>query len=129
MDVSTRCPCCTGLPYGECCGPFIAGKYSPPTAERLMRSRYTAYVLQYSEYLLATWHPSTRPTRLVLDLDAHWSSLEILAITRGGMLDTHGTVEFRATYRRSGARLHQHENSSFVRENKTWFYVDGIIAD
>jgi SEC-C motif-containing protein len=127
IDDSTRCPCGTGLTLGECCGPFLAASAQPPTAERTMRSRYTAYAVRHPGYLLATWHPSTRPARLVLDPDIRWLSLEILGRTRGGMLDNEGTVEFRATYRSDDTRLQLHENSRFVRENKTWLYVDGLV--
>jgi SEC-C motif-containing protein len=95
----------------------------------MMRSRYTAYALRHPGYLLATWHPSTRPKSLKLDPEIHWISLEILGRTRGGMLDTHGTVEFRATYRHEGMRMRQQENSTFVRQNRTWFYVDGVVTE
>jgi SEC-C motif domain protein len=92
----------------------------------MMRSRYTAYTLRRPGYLLATWHPSTRPAKLVLDPDIRWLSLEILGRTHGGMLESEGTVEFRATYRSEDTRLQQHENSRFVRENKIWYYLDGV---
>jgi SEC-C motif domain protein len=92
-----------------------------------MRSRYTAYALRHPAYLLATWHPSTRPSTLALDTDTQWVGLEILGRTHGGMLDSEGTVEFRATYRSEGMRMFQQENSSFVRENKIWLYVDGTV--
>jgi SEC-C motif-containing protein len=129
MDSSTRCPCGTGLTLGECCGPFLSGVAHPPTAERLMRSRYTAYALGESGYLLATWHRSTRPASLTLDPDIHWVGLEILGRTHGGLLDTRGTVEFRALYRAGGMRQRQQENSTFVREKKVWFYLDGVVTD
>jgi SEC-C motif-containing protein len=94
-----------------------------------MRSRYSAYALRIPSYLLATWHPSTRPATVSLDPNVQWVGLEILRRTRGGMLDREGTVEFRATYRSDGMRMHQHENGSFVREDKAWFYVDGIVEE
>lgn len=119
IDDSARCPCGTGLTYGECCGPFLAAEAQPPTAERMMRSRYTAYALRHQGYLRATWHPSTRPATLVLDPATQWIGLEILGRTSGGMLDTESTVEFRATFRRDLMRLHQQENSSFVRANNS----------
>ncbi|HEY1529546.1 MAG TPA: YchJ family metal-binding protein [Galbitalea sp.] len=128
IDASARCPCGTGLRYGECCRPFLEADAQPPTAERMMRSRYTAYALRHPGYLLATWHPSTRPAKLTLDPGLTWISLDILGRTRGGMLDSVGTVDFRATYRSEGMRMYQQENSSFVRENKTWFYVDGVVS-
>jgi SEC-C motif-containing protein len=128
IGASARCPCGTGLTYGECCRPFLEADAQPPTAERMMRSRYTAYALRHPGYLLATWHPSTRPAKLTLDPGLTWISLDILGRTRGGMLDSVGTVDFRATYRSEGMRMYQQENSSFVRENKTWFYVDGVVS-
>jgi SEC-C motif-containing protein len=128
LENSDRCPCGTGLTFGECCGPFLTADAQPPTAERMMRSRYTAYAIHHPGYLLATWHPSTRPEKLTLDPDLQWISLEILGRTRGGMLDSEGTVEFRATYRSEGMRMYRSENSQFVRENKAWFYVDGTVV-
>jgi SEC-C motif domain protein len=128
MDVrsATRCPCGTGLSYGECCEPFHRAIAQPPTAERMMRSRYTAYVIRDRGYLLATWHPSTRPASIVLEPNLEWVRLEIVGRTGGGMLDAEGTVDFRATYQADGVRQDQRENSRFVRADKTWLYVDGI---
>lgn len=87
-----------------------------------MRSRYSAFAVGDVAYLLATWHPSTRPRTLTLDDDVHWTGLDVLATTGGSMFETEGTVEFRASHR-SGA---QHENSRFAREGGRWFYVDGV---
>ena len=122
---ATPCPCQSGLPYDECCGAFHAGTYLAPTAERLMRSRYSAYAKNLRRYLLRTWHPSTRPEELELDPGLRWYRLDILARTRGGMLDTEGTVEFRASYRIQTQKGEQHEVSRFVKEDGRWFYVDG----
>ena len=120
----TRCPCLSGLQYAECCEPIHAGSPSP-TAERLMRSRYSAYALGLPDYLVASWHPSTRPENLELDARLNWYRLDIVSRTRGAMLDTIGTVEFDAHYRLDGERGHQHENSRFVKESGHWYYVDG----
>ena len=119
------CPCLSGLPYDECCGMLHSGASTAPTAERLMRSRYTAYSKGLPQYLLATWHPSTRPATLVLDPRLRWYRLDILGRTRGGMLDTTGTVEFRASYRVDTQPGSQHEVSTFVREDGQWYYLDG----
>lgn len=124
--MTLSCPCLGGLPFEECCGVFIAGEASAPTAERLMRSRYTAYARQEPAYLLATWHPSTRPASLELDPTVRWYRLDILSRTRGGMLDSDGTVEFRASYRSGDQTGSQHELSRFVREGQQWFYLDGV---
>jgi SEC-C motif domain protein len=92
----------------------------------MMRSRYTAYVVLDPAYLLATWHPSTRPDSLAFDPSIEWVRLDILNRSGGGMLETEGTVRFRATYQRDGVRHAQEENSRFVRAQKTWLYVDAV---
>ncbi|CAN5357206.1 YchJ family protein [soil metagenome] len=119
------CPCLSGLPYDECCGPLHRGDRPAATAERLMRARYSAYARGLPDFLLATWHLSTRPAALDLDPGLRWYRLEILSRTRGGMLDAEGTVEFRAAYRAGPQAGQQHEVSSFVREGGSWYYLDG----
>ena len=122
-STDTACPCGRGIPLGECCGVFLAGR-SAPTAEQLMRSRYTAFAVGDAAYLLRTWHPSTRPATLDLDPDTRWTGLEILHTTGGGFLHTEGTVEFRAHSSHRGVPDSMHEHSRFVRENGEWFYLD-----
>lgn len=111
------CPC--GLPaaYRACCGRYHAGS-AAPTAELLMRSRYSAYALGDPAYLLQTWHPSTRPAGLHLD-GTRWTRLEVLESTGGGLLETAGTVAFRAHHR--GGVLEEH--SGFVRDAGRWSYL------
>jgi SEC-C motif-containing protein len=120
------CPCGSGLPYAECCGRLHDGTATAATAEQLMRSRYSAFAVGDPAYLLATWHPSTRPRSLDLDPDVRWVGLDVLATTGGGLLATEGTVEFRAHHVADGVRGAQHENSRFVREQGRWFYLDGV---
>ena len=87
-----------------------------------MRSRYSAFATGNADYLLRTWHPSTRPARLVLDPLVRWVGLDVLSST-GGLLASEATVEFRAHYvdRRGPSTLH--ENSRFVRADGRWVYV------
>ena len=129
MPTPTRCPCLSGLPYAECCGPLHRGARTAPTAEALMRSRYSAFAVGDADYLRATWHPSTRPADLDLDPATRWLRLDVLATSAGGPFDTTGTVEFRATYRDPGdGRGSLHEVSRFVREDGRWSYVDGSVS-
>ena len=128
LDNASRCPCLPALPYGECCGPLHAGSSPAPTAERLMRSRFSAFAVGDPGYLLATWHPSTRPSTLTLDDDVRWTRLDILGRSRGGMLDNEGTVEFEAHYRAPDGPGSQRENSRFVRESGAWVYLDGVVG-
>jgi SEC-C motif-containing protein len=90
-----------------------------------MRSRYSAYVVGDAQYLLDSWHPSTRPASLELDPAQRWFGLHILSTSSGGMLDTTGTVEFRAKFRLDGHVGEQHETSRFVRSASRWVYLDG----
>ncbi|WP_308220553.1 YchJ family protein [Humibacter sp. RRB41] len=128
-----RCPCLSGDAFGDCCAPLLRGAAVAVTAERLMRSRYSAFAVGDAVYLLATWHPSTRPGELELDADVQWRRLDILNTVRGDVADDTGEVEFRAYWRvlrrpgraRDGGVLH--ERSSFRRENGRWFYVDGTM--
>lgn len=122
------CPCGGGKPYTACCACFVEGTETAPTAEALMRSRYTAYTLLKEDYLLATWHPSTRPTSLGLaqETPTKWLGLEV---KRHEQQDAdHAIVEFVARYKVNGRAQRLHEVSRFLREAGQWFYVDGDIG-
>jgi SEC-C motif domain protein len=121
-----RCPCGSGLPLAECCGRLHDGTAAAATAEQLMRSRYSAFALTDGEYLLATWHPATRPRSLVLDPDVRWTGLDVLATSGGSLISSEGMVEFRAHYVIGGRSGTQHENSRFVRADGLWRYLDGV---
>jgi SEC-C motif domain protein len=116
---TASCPCGSGLDYTECCEPLHLGAPAS-TAEALMRSRFSAFALGLRQYLLASWHPSTRPDELELDADVTWRRLQIV--------DTdEGVVEFRASFRGAEGAGVLHERSRFVRENGHWFYLDGDV--
>ncbi|MBU4424895.1 MULTISPECIES: YchJ family protein [unclassified Acidovorax] len=130
------CPCGALLPqrkplaYADCCGRYVEhfDTTPAPDAERLMRSRYSAFVLQRRDYLLATWHASQRPATLEFEPGAHWLGL---AVRSQRVLDAdHAEVEFVARYRTAGLgtggrAVRLHERSRFVREAGRWYYVDG----
>jgi len=123
---SDDCPCGLGLPYDDCCGRLHRGEPAP-TAEALMRSRYSAFVHGDIDYLTRTWHPSTRPQPLTLDPALRWTGLNVIAATRGGLLDDDGEVEFVARWEDAdGRRGRHHERSTFVRERGRWVYVDAL---
>lgn len=91
-----------------------------------MRSRYTAYTIHARDYLLATWHPSSRPLYLdAAQLPMQWLGLTIRHISAGSEQDSHGSVEFIARCKHQGKAQRLHEISQFIRENGQWFYVDG----
>lgn len=124
----TACPCGSLRAYLQCCGRLHAGEPSPD-AEALMRSRYTAYAMRLGDYLLASWHPDTRPASLEMDEPAGmrptWLGLSILRHTITGA-DT-AEVEFIARYRIGGASaVRMREHSRFVREDGHWYYRDAL---
>ena len=90
-----------------------------------MRSRYCAFVRGDEPYLLATWHPATRPGRVQLDTQARWLGLSIRATEAGGPDDMTGTVEFVARYKIDGKGTRLHEISRFEKIDGRWYYLDG----
>jgi SEC-C motif-containing protein len=128
-SISAPCPCRlpAALPrYGDCCARFHLAATPAPDAEALMRSRYSAYVLGLSDYLLATWHASTRPAALEPDPDGlKWLGLEV---RRHLLIDAeHAEVEFVARSKLAGRAHRLHELSRFAREDSRWYYVDGEV--
>lgn len=126
-DNADRCPCGSGDVFGGCCGPLLRGA-AAPTAERLMRSRYTAFAVKDAAYLQATWHPSTRPAEIDLDDDVVWRRLVIVDRIGGGPFDRDGEVEFEAFWRQDAERGSLRERSRFVREDRRWLYLDGQVG-
>jgi SEC-C motif-containing protein len=94
-----------------------------------MRSRYSAFAVGDDGYLTRSWHGSTRPAVLRTDRSQHWTGLEILGRSGGGLLDTEGTVGFRASYTASGRTGSLQEVSRFVRENGRWVYLTGTTLE
>ncbi|WP_406071369.1 YchJ family metal-binding protein [Streptomyces sp. NBC_01020] len=121
------CPCGLSAPYGECCGRFHSGQSAAPTAEALMRSRFSAFAVEDGAYLLRSWHPETRPPRVDFDAGQRWRRLEILATTGGTAFHTTGTVTFRAHYTFRGEPGELREHSRFERYEGAWVYVDGVV--
>ena len=128
-DENLTCPCRAGseaLPYASCCGRYHAGPLQglAPTAEALMRSRYSAFVLDRLDYLLQTWHVSTRPASLEPNpTGMKWLGLEVRRHVPQD--EDHAIVEFIARNKLVGRAYRLHETSRFVREGGRWFYVDG----
>ena len=120
------CPCGRPLSYAGCCGRLHAGAVAAD-AESLMRSRYSAYAKGREDYLLATWHASTRPATLDLASGPQpkWLGLEVKASAESG---DEASVEFVALCRIGGRARHMRERSRFRREEGRWYYLDGLTA-
>ena len=125
MDAAAACPCGSKQSYARCCQPLHHGAPAP-SAEALMRSRYSAYVAGLDDYILQTWHPSRRPASLDAGDGAttRWLGLQVKRHEARG--DDGAIVEFVARYRvGGGSAVRLHEISRFVREEGRWFYLDG----
>lgn len=129
MTKPPPCPCHSGRTYPECCGSLLSGERTAVTAEALMRSRYTAYVVRNITYLLQSWHPSTRPADINPGSFPKWQGLHIIRTEAGSEGDDKGVVEFKATFLTGKGNGVLHEISRFVKENGRWFYVNGELQD
>jgi SEC-C motif domain protein len=125
--LTTPCPCNPERSYPLCCGRYHGGPtyLQAPDAQALMRSRYSAYVLDQLDYLRATWHPSTRPAQIEPNAAGlRWLGLELRAHVRLGAHEA--TVEFVAKHKWAGRAQRLHEVSRFVFEAGQWFYVEAL---
>ncbi|MDR2793256.1 MAG: YchJ family protein [Treponema sp.] len=127
------CPCGSGKDYAACCEPYITGARNPPTAESLMRSRYSAYAVHAIDYIINTCVKKGEQ-----DIDfkqtkdwsekSTWLGLTVLAADKGGVNDAEGTVEFEARYEQNGLRNRHHEKASFKKRDGIWLYDEGTIV-
>jgi SEC-C motif-containing protein len=123
-----KCPCGSGADFEACCGGIVAGRRAAPTAEALMRSRYTAYVLRKVDYLIQTTHPDERTDDLADTIrkwmrQVEWLKLHIVATEGGSENDETGRVEFIAEYLADSGPGRHHECSVFEKRDGEWYYV------
>jgi SEC-C motif-containing protein len=127
---SDSCPCGSGQVFGACCGPYLSGREKPPTAEALMRSRYTAFVQNDTAYIARTGPTEKKGADEEageLPNNLEWLGLEICATSQGMENDTQGKVEFIARYRVGENAGQMHEISRFARVDGNWRYTGGVV--
>ena len=133
MKREESCPCHSGKTYGECCAPILEDGVKAPTAEALMRARYSAYVVGNVEFLKTSVIDEAQKefdynVSQAWSQSSTWHGLEILRVEKGGPDDTTGIVEFRARYTAGGEFCNHHEVSEFRKENGEWRFVDGTLV-
>ena len=121
-----NCPCQSGKSVEQCCARFITHQAQPENARDLMRSRFTAYVQQDTDYLMRTWHVDFRPAQLTLDNGIRWLGLDIIRFSEDGDA---AQVEFEAMLSADGRIDALHENSRFLRVDGQWLYTDGDMME
>lgn len=127
------CPCGSGLDFSKCCEPFILGKQKAPSAEALMRSRYTAYSVQAIDYIINT---CVKDGQQDIDVEqtsawskkSQWLGLKIVSVNKGGINDTEGSVEFKAEYILDGLKDVHHERALFKKIDGEWLYDSGEVV-
>jgi SEC-C motif domain protein len=118
-----ECPCGSKAALSACCGPIIGGA-AAPTAEALMRSRYSAYVLGEIDHILTTQQDEGgRAQTERWSKESEWLGLEVNATEAGGEDDEEGVVAFTARYRMNGEDVAHHERGLFGRRDGRWIYV------
>lgn len=125
-----KCPCGSGNSTETCCMPVILGDMEVKSPEQLMRSRYTAYVMRRADYILSSWHSSTRPDEMVLESNPDWSGLKIVDTSFvNSQQAEEAYVEFIAGFLDNGVPGVMRERSRFLKEQEQWCYVDGVQID
>jgi len=129
LNPQSTCPCGSAKSLGDCCLIYIEGKSAAPTAEALMRSRYTAHVLVAVDYLWQTWEPELRVKSSKADIEAwargcEWRGLQILSTEAGEEKDSEGVVSFIALFRQNGQLQYHQETSLFKKTFEGWRYLN-----
>ncbi len=123
------CPCTSGKIYGDCCQPFLDGKQKAKTAEDLLRSRYSAFVVGKVDYIINTHHTKTQDQVDRKEIEtwsksSTWEGLKILQKEAGEAKDEMGTIIFHAQYTAEGKKQDHYEKSFFEKEKGEWKFLD-----
>ena len=132
MQTTDKCPCASGKPYGECCGPIIKGDRKAATAVELMRARYSAYAVGDVKFLYESSGAEVRKdfdekSTLEWSKAATWEGIDVKETERGGENDEDGYVSFTAHYTANGQTCEHRERSYFKRIDGEWRFIDGQI--
>lgn len=126
QQTEITCPCCSAVPFSDCCEPFLSGTILPDSPEALMRSRFSAYATVNVDYLLETTHPKTRSYYSPLSIrqwaeENKWLKLEVIETMAN-------KVRFKAHFEDGKGIQHVHrEHSTFKLESGKWYFFDGDV--
>ncbi len=126
--MSHTCPCGSGIALDDCCGKWHQGQPAP-SAEWLMRSRYSAYTLGLIDYLVATTLPAQqaaldRDSMRAWSLGSTWLGLEVEG---SELIDTHAFVTFTARWHDGDGEHRHRERSAFVQQAGRWYFIDPTV--
>ncbi|MBI9101968.1 MAG: YchJ family protein [Spirochaetales bacterium] len=128
-----NCHCGNPIEFEKCCEPYIKGMLNPPTAEDLMRARYSAYVTGDIDFIESTHSLDQRDGVDVEETrkwsqESDWKGLQILGTKKGKANDNEGSVEFKATYVQNGMTNIHHEMSTFKKVDGKWYFEEGKVV-
>ena len=128
---TTECPCGSTKPLAQCCQPYIDGRAQAPTAEALMRARYTSFVTGRIDFIEATHDPAAggnfdRKAAEKWSKESQWKGLRIVATKDGGPRDETGIVTFVAQFSQGGKDYRHEEMSRFRRQDGRWLFVEAL---
>lgn len=134
ISKTDECPCCSGKTYGDCCEPIVSGAKDAPTAESLMRARYTAYVVGAIDFIVETCTTNNgerdidRKATEDWSHNSTWHGLKILRTEKGSEADEEGLVEFEAKYTLRHMKDTHHELAAFKKVDGKWLYATGRLS-
>lgn len=133
METKDLCPCGSGKTYSECCEPIIKNTSKAPTAESLMRARYSAYVKHEIDFIINSCEKGEKIAEIDRKATEDWSvkstwhGLKILSTQKGTPADDEGIVEFECVYTQKGIRETHHEIAGFRKVDGEWLYSEGML--
>nr|WP_153447312.1 YchJ family metal-binding protein [Vibrio sp. S11_S32] len=123
------CPCCSNIPYSQCCQPIHNDVTLAKQPEQLMRARYSAHVLKLVDFVVDTYHSSCQApaqrAAIAESIESQWCRLEVVAAS--SVNNDQGYVEFKAYFMEGENEFCLHERSRFIKENGLWTYIDGFM--
>ncbi|MFH1724445.1 MAG: YchJ family protein [Elusimicrobiota bacterium] len=133
MNATPDCPCGSKKPFSACCGPYITGEAAAPTAEALMRARYTSYATGNIDFIEKSHAPESphvfdRKSSEKWAKGSSWKGLTVVATKDGGPGDTTGIVHFIAEYSQDGKAYEHEEVATFRKEGADWLFVGGKFS-
>lgn len=127
LPTMKKCPCGSGKQYKNCCQPIHIDHANAKKPEQLMRARYSAYVLNLVDFIIATYHPDCNAAEdrdgIVAGCELNWTKLAVKECSLAS--NTEGYVHFKAFFIEDGQSQCLEERSRFLKVNGLWFYVDG----
>lgn len=132
ISVNSLCPCGSLKKYKKCCKIFHDNIKKPSNALELMKSRFSAYAFEQSEYIIKTTYKDNPDFSTNISVwkeeiemfskNKNFEKLEILNFEES---EFEAFVTFKATLFQNNNDISFIEKSRFKKLDGIWLYVDG----